>query len=122
MDQRLMDKEPVVTVAMVTGIGSAFVACLVAFGLPLNNNQQGAVLGLLAVVAPLVVMVARKWAWAPKSVRRAVADACEPVVQGRRHEEPSVEDWAWPKTSIGGPDMPEAAERLAPPTDTIGRP
>lgn len=50
-----MKREPLVTVATVTGIAAAVVALVVAFGLDLTDDQQAAILGFVGVVAPLVV-------------------------------------------------------------------
>lgn len=56
-----MKNEPVVTVASITALVAAVLALLVAFGLPLSNDEQQAILGLAAVVAPLVAaLVARR--------------------------------------------------------------
>lgn len=52
--------EPLLNTATITALGSALVALLVAFGLPLNDTQETAIIGLVSVVAPLVVaLVAR---------------------------------------------------------------
>jgi len=50
-----MKTEPLVTVASITAAVTAFLALLAAFGLPLSDTQQTAVLGVVAVTAPLVV-------------------------------------------------------------------
>ena len=56
-----MNNEPVLTVATFTSIVTAAVALLAAFGLPLTNEQRQAVIGFVAVVAPLVLaIIARK--------------------------------------------------------------
>lgn len=47
--------EPLVTVASVTALVAAVVGVLVAFGVPLDDAQEKALLGLAAVVAPFVV-------------------------------------------------------------------
>jgi hypothetical protein len=49
-----MKNEPVLTIASITALATAVVTLLVAFGLPLTQDQQQAVLGFVAVVAPLV--------------------------------------------------------------------
>ena len=46
---------PVVTAAGITSLATATVALLVAFGVPLSEAQEAAILGLVAVVGPLVV-------------------------------------------------------------------
>lgn len=52
-----MKSEPVVTVASITAAVAALIGVLVAFGVPLTDDQQKALLGLVAVVAPLVAAV-----------------------------------------------------------------
>lgn len=57
-----MDKEPIVTVAAITGIVSALLALLVAFGLQLSEEQTTAIMGVVGVTAPFVVaVIARRW-------------------------------------------------------------
>lgn len=73
-------KEPLLTVASATAVTVAVLACLVSFGIRLDDDQQAAVLGLVAALAPFVVaLVARRSVWAPRTVRavvnRAVAQA-----------------------------------------------
>lgn len=50
-----MNREPVLTVASITSLVAAVIALLVAFGLPLTNDQQNAILGVVALASPLVV-------------------------------------------------------------------
>lgn len=57
----LTTTEPVISTATVTSAVTAVLALLVAFGLPLTDEQQVAILGVTAVVAPLVVIYARRW-------------------------------------------------------------
>jgi len=71
-----MDREPVVTPAVVSAVAAALVAVVVAFGLPLTQDQTAAILGLVAVAAPVVsAVVARRWAYAPRTVRRLTGRA-----------------------------------------------
>ena len=66
-------QEPLLTVGAITAVATALVGALVAFGLPLSNDQQAALLGLVAVVAPLVVAVwGRTRVYAPATVRALV--------------------------------------------------
>lgn len=53
--------EPVVTTASITAGVTAAIALLVAFGVPVNDEQKVAIIGVVAVVAPLVVTVARRY-------------------------------------------------------------
>lgn len=57
----LTTTEPVISTATITSAVTAVLALLVAFGLPLTDAQQVAILGVTAVVAPLVVIYARRW-------------------------------------------------------------
>lgn len=50
-----MKREPLVTIASITGIVAAVLGLLVAFGVPLTDDQEKALLGLAAVVAPFIV-------------------------------------------------------------------
>lgn len=55
-----MNREPLVTTATITALVSAVIGLLVVFGVPLSKEQEAAILGVVAVVAPLVVgLVAR---------------------------------------------------------------
>lgn len=47
--------EPIVTTGWISALVTAVIGLLVAFGLPLTDEQQVAVLGLTAVVAPIIV-------------------------------------------------------------------
>jgi hypothetical protein len=66
--------EPLITVGAITAGVTAVLALLVAFGLSLSADQQAAILGVVAVVAPLVVsLVGRGRVWSPASVARVAA-------------------------------------------------
>jgi len=53
-----MTREPLVSVAGITAAVAAVLAVLVAFGLDLSEAQTAAILGAVAVLAPLVVALA----------------------------------------------------------------
>ncbi|MFF3853694.1 hypothetical protein [Micromonospora sp. NPDC002575] len=66
--------EPLLTVGGVTAAGAAVLSLLVAFGLPVSDDQQTALLGLVAVLAPLVVAVlARGRVYSPATVADLLA-------------------------------------------------
>ncbi|MDI5942547.1 hypothetical protein ABUL04_27450 [Micromonospora harpali] len=66
--------EPLLTVGGVTAAGAAVLSLLVAFGLPVSADQQTALLGLVAVLAPLVVAVlARGRVYSPATVADLLA-------------------------------------------------
>lgn len=50
-----MKNEPLITVASITAAATAVIGLLVSFGLDLTGDQQTAILGVVAVVAPLIV-------------------------------------------------------------------
>lgn len=65
--------EPLWSVGGVTAAVTALLAAGTAFGAPLTAGQQTAILGLVAVLAPLVVaLVGRGRVYAPATVERLV--------------------------------------------------
>ena len=56
------------TVASITAFAVAVLALITAFGVPLSGGQREAILGVLAVVAPLVTILARRWTYSPATV------------------------------------------------------
>lgn len=53
--------EPVLTTAGITAAVAAVIALIVAFGVELSEVQTTAILGVVAVLAPLVVTIARRY-------------------------------------------------------------
>lgn len=53
-------REPLWSVAGLTAAATAVIALLVAFGVPLTEEQQVAILGVVAVFGPLFVAVAAR--------------------------------------------------------------
>lgn len=49
-----MRREPVITAASISAAASAIITLLVAFGLPLTDQQTAAVMGVVAIVGTLV--------------------------------------------------------------------
>lgn len=49
------DSEPAITAGSITALVTAVIALLVAFGVPLTDLEREAILGLVAVLAPLAV-------------------------------------------------------------------
>ncbi|WP_431976193.1 hypothetical protein [Micromonospora haikouensis] len=63
--------EPLVTVGTITAGATAVIATTIAFGVPLSTDQRTALLGLVAVFAPLVVaMIGRGRVYSPATVAR----------------------------------------------------
>lgn len=66
--------EPLLSVGSITAGVTALIALVTAFGLDLTSEQQTAILGVVAVVAPLVVsLVGRGRVYAPATVARLLA-------------------------------------------------
>lgn len=81
-------REPLLTVATITGLGTAVAAALVAFGVPLTDTQQGALLAVLAVLAPVIVgFAARRTVYSPATVAKLLTPP------------PAPEEKPWPPSS-----------------------
>ena len=57
----LTTTEPVITTATVTSVATALITLAVALGAPISKELQVAILGVVAVIAPLIVIYARRW-------------------------------------------------------------
>jgi hypothetical protein len=76
-------QEPLLTVGTITAATTAILALVVALGLPVSNDTQAAILGVVAVVAPLVLaLLARRTVWAPATVRATVNAEVAKVQRG----------------------------------------
>ena len=64
-------EQPLLTVGTITAAGTALLALVASFGLDLSDDQQAAVLAVLAVVAPFIVTLwGRRKVYAPATVAR----------------------------------------------------
>lgn len=82
-----MKREPIITTATVTAAVSAVIGVLVAFGVPLSDGQTEAILILVGVIAPLIVIVARKWTWSDESHRADKAKAIDETAAAYGYED-----------------------------------
>ncbi len=57
-----MKREPAITVGTISAAGAAILTLLVAFGLDITEEQQTAILGVVAAVGPIVtgLLIRRK--------------------------------------------------------------
>ncbi|MGA5306526.1 hypothetical protein [Micromonospora taraxaci] len=63
--------EPLVTIGTITAAVTAVLGLLVAFGLPISDDQQARILGVIAVAAPFIVTFwGRHKVYAPATVAR----------------------------------------------------
>ena len=60
--------EPVVSAATISALVAALITLLVEFGVPLDDGQQTAIQGLVAVLAPVAVILVRKYVTANANV------------------------------------------------------
>lgn len=68
--------EPLITVGSITAVVAGALGAAVAFGLPITDTQQAAVLAVIAVLAPIVVAVwGRAKVFSPATVRSLLATA-----------------------------------------------
>ena len=85
-----MKTEPLVTLASITAGATALLGLLVAFGVPLTEGQQVAVLAVVAVAAPFVVALAGRGQVTPNaSVVEYVNPASGVVKAGAANELPT---------------------------------
>lgn len=69
----LAPSEPIYSTGVVVAGATALLAVAAAFGLKLDDDMQAAVLGGIAVLAPLILaLIARARAWSPQTVRKLV--------------------------------------------------
>ncbi len=72
-------EEPVVTRAIVVAAVTAALTLLVSFGVPISDAQQTAILGFIAVVAPLVLAaLARRKTFSPATTKRLLGERPSP--------------------------------------------
>lgn len=68
--------EPAVSTASITGAVTAVIALLVAYGFDISEDQQVAILGVVAVLAPVIAgIVTRYQVFSPSSAQKAVNSA-----------------------------------------------
>lgn len=80
-------KEPLITVAGVTAGVTATLGLLVAFGVPITQEQQVAILAVVAVVAPMVVaVIGRRFVTANANVVEYRAVGTDAVIAGQANE------------------------------------
>lgn len=68
--------EPAISIGSITAAITAVLALLVAYGVDISQEQQVAILGVAAVVAPVVVgIITRFNVYSPASAQRAANEA-----------------------------------------------
>jgi len=79
--------EPVISAATISALVAALITLLVEFGVPLDDGQQTAIQGLVAVLAPVAVILVRKYVTANANVVERARDGH--VLAGEASELPT---------------------------------
>ena len=58
--KKILKSEPVISAATISALVAALLSLLVEFGVPVTDGQQTAIQGLIAVLAPVAVILVRK--------------------------------------------------------------
>jgi len=75
-----VNKEPATIIAAVTALVTAILGLLVAYGVPISEDQRNAILGTLAATCTVILVmgpVIRQYVWSPNSVEKKVTEAYE---------------------------------------------
>lgn len=84
-----MNHEPLVTTATITAAVTAVIGLLVAFGIPLTDEQQTAILAVVSVLAPLIVAAVARGKVTPASAVVAQETPDGVVVAGKASPVPT---------------------------------
>lgn len=86
--------EPVLSTASIVTVVTAILAAAVSFGLPLGDDQQAAILGAIAVVAPVILgIIARNRAWSPQTVGQTVRAEVTKAIREYKASNPGGGSW-----------------------------
>ena len=86
-----MKYEPLISVSSIVAAATAVVALLVAFGVPLTEDQKVAILGLVGVIAPVIVALVTRGKVTPNAAVVEVLDGSGIVYAGEANELPTGE-------------------------------
>ena len=73
-----MQQEPAAIIAAIAAFANAAVGCIVAFGINWSQEQQNAILGVVAATTALIALlgpVIRQFVYSPKSTQELVNKA-----------------------------------------------
>lgn len=74
----IMAREPAHVIGVITGLVTAALALIVAFGVDLDPTQQAAILGIAAALAPIIAgIITRNAVFSPQSTQRIANAAAE---------------------------------------------
>ncbi len=86
--------EPVLSAASLVTIATAILSMVTAFVIPVPDDKQAAILGAIAVLAPVILgLIARARAWAPQTVRQTVKAEVTKALREYRQQPPTGGTW-----------------------------
>ena len=86
-----MKHEPLISVSSIVAAATAVIALLVAFGVPLTEDQKVAILGLVGVIAPVIVALVTRGKVTPNAAVVEGLNSSGIVYAGEANELPTGE-------------------------------
>ena len=86
-----MKYEPLISISSIVAAATAVIALLVAFGVPLTEDQKVAILGLVGVLAPVIVALVTRGKVTPNAVVVEGLNGSGIVYAGEANELPTGE-------------------------------
>lgn len=86
-----MKYEPLISISSIVAAATAIVALLVAFGVPLTEDQKVAILGLVGVIAPVIVALVTRGKVTPNAAVVEGLNSSGIVYAGEANELPTGE-------------------------------
>ena len=86
-----MKYEPLISVSSIVAATTAVIALLVAFGVPLTEDQKVAILGLVGVLAPVIVALVTRGRVTPNAAVVECLNSSGIVYAGEANERPTGE-------------------------------
>ena len=86
-----MKYEPLISISSIVAAATAIIALLVAFGVPLTEDQKVAILGLVGVIAPVIVALVTRGKVTPNAAVVEGLNSSGIVYAGEANELPTGE-------------------------------
>ena len=86
-----MKYEPLISISSIVAAATAIIALLVAFGVPLTEDQKVAILGLVGVIAPVIVALVTRGKVTPNAAVVEGLNGSGIVYAGEANELPTGE-------------------------------
>ena len=86
-----MKYEPLISISSIVAAATAIIALLVAFGVPLTEDQKVAILGLVGVIAPVIVALVTRGRVTPNAAVVEGLNSSGIVYAGEANELPTGE-------------------------------